>query len=263
MATNEELAIKIKAGETELIPQLWEQVFKFIKWKAKNYYTKRLQMFGDKIGCEEGDLIQAGYFAMLEAIKGFEENKGYSFLSSLKFALKSTFSEIVGIHTTKRDAILYADSLDRPIAEETDGTLLDVIPDKASENEGSVEEVVLARVYQSQLHKTLEKSIDLLTEQQQVVIRARYYKGSRLDDLALLLDCSKQNVSRVEQNGLKKMYDTKSLTGLDYFLDENTNYYFHIRKDRFKTTLTSSVEEIVLRREALASKWLQKKYGLG
>ena len=33
--TNEELAVRVKGGETELIPTLWNQVERFIYWKLK------------------------------------------------------------------------------------------------------------------------------------------------------------------------------------------------------------------------------------
>lgn len=53
--SNEELAIRIQQGEEYLIPQLWEQVVKFIAMKAREYISHKGQQ-GLPCSGEETDL---------------------------------------------------------------------------------------------------------------------------------------------------------------------------------------------------------------
>lgn len=71
--TNEELAIRIKAGidVPENMLQLWEQTKAFIHTVAMRY-----QGYADI-----EDLEQEGYLALYDAVDGFQPEKGYKFLT--------------------------------------------------------------------------------------------------------------------------------------------------------------------------------------
>ena len=66
--SNETLALRIQQGEVELIPQLWEQVVKFIAMKAREYISHKEQQ-GLLCSGEEADLTNQAYFGFLEAVK--------------------------------------------------------------------------------------------------------------------------------------------------------------------------------------------------
>ena len=71
--SNEELAIRIQQGEEYLIPQLWEQVVKFIAMKAREYISHKGQQ-GLPCSGEETDLTNQAYFGFLEAVKSFNQD---------------------------------------------------------------------------------------------------------------------------------------------------------------------------------------------
>lgn len=68
--TNEEIAVRIQAGETELLPVLWEQVERFVSQMA----GKAAWAAGHVTSFD--DLRQCGYLALVDAVKGYSEDKG-------------------------------------------------------------------------------------------------------------------------------------------------------------------------------------------
>lgn len=66
--TNEELVERIKNGEPEKIPELWDQVYKLIHLRAEKWLNGRESVNGHSVD----DLIQTGFFAFLKAIDYFE-----------------------------------------------------------------------------------------------------------------------------------------------------------------------------------------------
>jgi RNA polymerase sporulation-specific sigma factor len=113
--SNEELALLIQRGEKEYIAQLWTQIERFIEIKAW-LYERHLS------GCaaDEEDLLQSGYFAMLEAVKYYRPEKGYKYLTYLSYTLKKSFRKVAGIESSRRDTAKFAYSLDAPVSKGND-----------------------------------------------------------------------------------------------------------------------------------------------
>ena len=65
--TNEELAEKIHEGDESMIPQLWAQVERLVRWKA----NRTLHALGGAGGVEFGDLYNSGYLAFVDAVKTY------------------------------------------------------------------------------------------------------------------------------------------------------------------------------------------------
>lgn len=76
--TNEELAAKIQQGERELIPELWNQVEKFVSQQA-GICARKLEGFG---GATEEDMYQSGFLALVDAVDSFNPKEGMSFCSA-------------------------------------------------------------------------------------------------------------------------------------------------------------------------------------
>lgn len=95
--SNETLALRIQQGEVELIPQLWEQVVKFIAMKAREYISHKEQQ-GLLCSGEEADLTNQAYFGFLEAVKYFNPEAG-KFLTILSLSIKTSFAEAAGYRT--------------------------------------------------------------------------------------------------------------------------------------------------------------------
>ena len=68
--TNEELTAEIKAGRTGY-GELWEQVQAFVRQQAARYMYQNAGLCTGA-GVEFDDLLQAGFLALHDAVKGFE-----------------------------------------------------------------------------------------------------------------------------------------------------------------------------------------------
>ena len=70
--SNEEMAIRIQAGERELLGPLWEQNSGLLYRLARRY-----EGLGRLHGLEYDDLMQCAFLALSRAVEGFQEAKGY------------------------------------------------------------------------------------------------------------------------------------------------------------------------------------------
>lgn len=172
--SNEALALRIQQGEVDLIPQLWEQVVKFIAMKAREYISRKEQQ-GLPCSGEEADLTNQAYFGFLNAVKYFDPEAG-NFLTILNLAIKTSFAEAAGYQRAAQrlDCIRDAVSGDAPIGE--DGfSLFDTVPDSGE----SVEELATRELYLSQLRRALNRAMEDLPSQQEMPPRAWANYGRR------------------------------------------------------------------------------------
>ncbi len=89
--TNEELTAEIKAGRTGY-GELWEQVQAFVRQQAARYMYQNAGLCTGA-GVEFDDLLQAGFLALHDAVKGFEPEAGMAFVGYLAFHLKRYFRD--------------------------------------------------------------------------------------------------------------------------------------------------------------------------
>lgn len=253
--TNEELAIRIQQGETALIPQLWEQVVKFIAMKAREYISHKEQQ-GLPCNGEETDLTNQAYFGFLNAIKYFNAEAG-NFLTILNLSIKTSFAEAARYRSAAQrlDGIRESVSGDAPIGE-TEFSIFDSIPDCSE----STEDLAIAGLYTQQLRNTLDRAMHELPQQQEIILRARYYEDCPVGEVAERLRCTRSNIGQQEQAALSTLYKSRFENGLNEYLEQNTNYALKVGIKRFKNTGVSAVEEIVFQREQLVSKWMKAHY---
>lgn len=127
--SNEELAIRAKNGDADAILLLWNAVERFVIVMAEKY------SIANEKAAETEDLISAGYLAVCKAVEYFNAERGTAFLTLLGYCLKGAFAEASGIRSTKRDALLFCDSLNIPAfqGDSDSGEQLDYIEDDAAE----------------------------------------------------------------------------------------------------------------------------------
>lgn len=128
--TNEELIYYIQNGQDEYIPQLWEQVSRFISMKA----GKVLEHFPTHMQDLRDDMINEAYFSMLDAVQGFDPEKG-GFLTYLDYHIKNAFTKVLTGRSKRqqRDPLNSAASLDSLVDGTEDLTLADMIVDDIAE----------------------------------------------------------------------------------------------------------------------------------
>jgi DNA-directed RNA polymerase specialized sigma subunit len=91
--TNEELVIRIKVGEVDLMPILWEQTKRFAYKQANAFYHRHADLCSF-MGLEQDDLIQEAYFGIHKAVKMYDAEKGVKFLTYVAGQQHLLFTEV-------------------------------------------------------------------------------------------------------------------------------------------------------------------------
>lgn len=125
--SNEELVLRVQAGEQDLIPSLWAQVERFVRQQAR----RRAQFCVGAV--EFDDLYQSGFLALVAAVETFDPDRGMSFIGWMVPHLKTAFNEAAGTRSERQklDPIHRANSLDQPVNEDGD-ELADLVADPLS-----------------------------------------------------------------------------------------------------------------------------------
>jgi RNA polymerase sigma factor (sigma-70 family) len=249
--SNEELAIRIKAGDTALYSALWEQIKGFICTAAYRFYN----LYNDRCiscGVDSSDLIQAGYFALVDCVNAYEPETGYKLLSFIKYPLLNRFRETLGMRTAKgRGEPLnsFSTSLDMEISE--DGkTFAEEIADQTA---GEPFEHAEDSIYNEQLRETLDKVMGkALTEIQRTVLEQRYYQGKTLKETGESHGKTMERIRQIEHAGLRQMRKPQYKRELQPFIISSNKIYGG-SFGSFKATQSSNTEIIV----ELIEKWEQ------
>lgn len=194
--TNEELAQKVKDGEPWATLELWKAVEKFIRTKAGLY----IHQAGKYAKVEYEDLIQVGFFAMMDAVEKYDPARGGNFIGSLGYALQKHFAEEGGHRTSKRDVLMLADSTDDPIkSDDPDGdTMGDLIADPGWEYAFCLVEY---REYMNYVRVLIGAALRTLTPLQREYIEKHYLLGMTLEEAAG--SRSKQSAELAIKNGFR------------------------------------------------------------
>lgn len=187
--TNEQLAVLIQSGQKEYIERLWQQCEKFIALKADHWRYNSTSL--NPIDSE--DLKSEGYFALLDAVRYFNPEKGYKFLTYLTKTLKNRF-----IHTSKKsDALHYADSIDKAVTDDGDLTIGDCLEDRDA----------LKKLENVEHKETVEYVKELFAEAceacllpKQIKVVNAYLQTNSLTGAAELLGVTKQNIDNIVQS---------------------------------------------------------------
>ena len=243
--SNEELALLAKVCDRQATKSLWEAVQRLV-FKLMSRYFPLCQ----KCGIEADDLIQAGYFAMLRAVKDYDPERGYLFNSYLNRHVSNVAKETLGLrgHKSRPKNV---QSLDEPLpGTEESITLADTVPDPQA---AAQLERVERDIYTRQLHDALGECLDTLPEEQRKIIRARYYDGYTLKEAAERDGRSVERIRQLENKGLRGLRKPQIRRRLAAFREDiiSTRAYQGTGWAAFNASLLSSVEKTVERLEEL------------
>jgi RNA polymerase sigma factor (sigma-70 family) len=169
---------------------LWAQYERFFKMKAREFfYTHPNRCVA--LGIEISDLEQQAFFALLEAVRTFDPDRGFKFITWLVYPLKKRFNELVKLRTPgqKSDPTLIPEYLDAPVSEGVNLTLGDTIPDPDSD-------------------KAMQRIDDMLTlsklpDKQRDVLELRYLAGLPWKVVADVCDTTVARVKFFGKQGLE------------------------------------------------------------
>ena len=176
--TNEELVALIQAGERDRLPELWEQVERFVALQANRLLHAMGPDRAALAGVEFGDLYNSGYFALVDAAERYDPEAGAKFITFFAMRLKSYFSDTTGFRLARqrKDPLNSSKSLDARLKEgdEDSGAFGDFIPDpKAAQALQDVEDGI-QRDYTRQ---AVRQALEQLPTEERLALKARYYEG--------------------------------------------------------------------------------------
>lgn len=243
--TNEELVTKIQAGERDRLPELWEQVERFVANRAQRLMTLYANGYMTNTGgVEFDDLYNSGYIALVAAVDTYKPDSEMQFIGWFAFALQTAFGNTGGWRAHKNDALRRAVSLDAPPSEdggEDDRALAELVEDpSAAQGLQGVED----SIFLDQLHAALERALQRLPEAEGDAIRGKYFEGRKLS----------RDEKNAEHRGMSKLINPALHAELLQYIEDRTPYYLRVGIQTQRNTGESAVEKIVFKREALRRK---------
>lgn len=246
--TNEELAVKAKAGDKGALLELWEQNRGLAYVFARRRYDQ-LEAQGNMRGADIDDLKQAAFLALVRAVDYYDPEKG-SFNTAWDFYVRHEYNLLLGLVKNRREDLLnHCISLDTPLKDEADPDLLiSVIPDPSDDYEKKDHELWCA-----QLHEVTEKMLAQLPPDQQQALRLRYYDEFTYTQAAGIMGLTRDEYRAVKGKALHELRKPIRRRELEAFIDLNTNFYRTGSAER----QSRPVESSVIRRE-----WQREKYAI-
>ncbi len=257
--SNEELVQLIKAGQSNLTGELWEQVKKLVIWIVSKSYLPK----DGSSRIELDDLVQAGFLAMMEAVDDYDTASGCTFTTFLSNHLKSACRDVLGIRTNKqaRDPVHRALSLSQPVSTggETDLTLGDSIQDESLKYQF---DDLIEEVARSEDCQKIFGEVEKLDPIEQAVFKDRFFYGRKIADIASLRKLKVREIENTLTRSLGKIRHTGTvrLMSKEYRLDQATNFYRQKGLQGFKNSFSSVVEDLVTRRERLRLKMILENW---
>lgn len=145
----------------------------------------------------------------------------------------------------------YILSLDKPLSEEGETTLLELYSDSLADEDSEFED----KLSNEELRKFLAEAINKLPDRSQKVINDRYYKNMPMEQCGQEMNVSRERVRQIEREGFRELRKDRQL---ERKLDGYISNYKHIGVQSFNRTWTSSVESVVLARDRMLEEWRNK-----
>ena len=249
-----ELVRAIQEGREDLIPDLWDAVRKLIAFHAKRF---SLEKDLGRYGVDLDDLIQNGYFALLEALRKHDPDKG-SFTNYLQYHLKNAFMDAIGRTDRKRlDMLNRCKSFDELIdpSDPEGDTIVDLITDPHDDTTALID-----RIFNDGLRETLETCLSKLSQGEAETLRAAYYEGKGLTEIATETGCTYNEIRTRHNKGLRQLRTGPASADLMRYLDARTDFYMRGSLFDFNRTHSSVVETLVIRREGLEERYGKSHY---
>lgn len=251
--SNEDLVAMIQAGSPERMGELWEQVRRFVAMQAR-----KVPLEG-RADVELDDLIQSGYLALAHAVADYQPGE-YTFLTHLGYHLKTQFAIATHFRSERqqRETLAGTLSLDAPVKDEANSsTLGDFQSDPAGV---AALEAVEERIFQEQLRKVIADVLAEFPEDQQELLRLRYWEDLSLDEIGHLRRISVEAVRRQENRILRKLRQPGPIRGKLAKFYHEFDFYSGTSLSAFRSTGASVQDRYLMKQDRIRERQEAKKH---
>lgn len=231
----EQLELLKRKDDPKVKEKLIIHNLKLVSWVARKYHKEGRT--------ELEDIFQSGTLGLMKAIDKYDPDKGASFSTVAVWYIRSAITR--NLYRFSNDI-----SLDEPIIDDEDITLLEAIPD----DKVNVSDDVTSKVFMEQFKKEFEYGLDGL--QYQII---RLYYGldcpeHTLKEIGAKYNKSSERVRQARDKGLRTIRRSRFMGDIRKELDNRTS--FIKGKDYSQPKVrggqyVSPVERIVLERERI------------
>lgn len=222
--TNEELALLIQEGNNKAKEILWNQTINFARHRAYiffNNWRNNCRSYGRSVIFDFEDLLQEGYIGMLEAVKYYNPDKEYNFITYLNTTLKTAFATAAGIRLSKdkNNPLNRAVSFYEPITKDEDLLLIDTVADPGADES-------YAAIELTDTQRIVSEAVSTLPEPQRSIVKL-HYSGMPLNKVAEKIGISRDVANRLKSKALQKLRANKELRRL--YGEYNIHYSLYSR----------------------------------
>jgi len=197
--TNEELAAMAAQGDIESLHKLYFAVKPLLFKLISRYFPLCKNSLA-----EPEDLLQCGYFAVLEAVNDFSPDKGLLFNSYLGYHVKNTCLAELGFKGKRQVETI---SLNAPISEDGDDlTLEDAICDPSSDTYSYCE--------LNDMMLIVREEIDKLSPREQIYIHHRYYEEKTITEICEIMGWERWLTWDIRCSAFNKLRKSESIQEL-------------------------------------------------
>lgn len=187
--TDEEIALCAKRGSVSAAEHLLGKYKGFVEGKARSYFL---------LGADHEDIVQEGMIGLFKAIRDFRTDKRSRFRAFAELCV--TRQIITAVKTATRQKHMPLNryvSLHRCVEEDSDGTLIDILPDACVMDPEKV-------VVDSNVRECLNSMRGEMSCMESKVLRY-YMQGMSYREMASLLACRTKSVDNALQRAKRKI----------------------------------------------------------
>ena len=201
--TNEEYAVAIRAGHTEYIAPLWENVEKLLRCFCVKWWSVYSERF-TRYGVTQDDLMQESFFALRDAVAAYDSSSGYKLSTYLRYPIQNRFNALLGRRSYNRTNPLNdCGSLNALIGDDEDCELIELLPDPCSEQPfRDTERNDYIAYWHNELDKAMQRRLD---KQQRDVVYDAYYARLPRSVIAEKHGLTLRDVHRILQKSLTEL----------------------------------------------------------
>lgn len=255
--TNEELALHIAEGETDLIGELYQQNRGLLYKYAHRFYVLHSERC-TSAGVTLEDMMNECYFAVYNAAKSYAKGtREFKFTSYLRYATLQYFQQMAGTRTERqrKEPLNSCKSLDTPI-EGTDGlTLADTVEDIEAAEKA---DTLIDRLAYAEVFPEVKRILADEPEKYNTVY-AIYHDNISASEWARIHDVPLQDIRKQREKAfreLRKPSKSKYLRSL--YEDIISSSYQRSGLNKFKHTHTSSVEWAVMKADEVLRRMIDE-----